>query len=370
MIAVLAGGWGLTLYVVAWLLMPLDGRDESVGVRVVRDRQGILLALAFVPALVVAMIVAAALHLGFLTSIAWPVFLCCAGGVLLWRNSEPDERAWLREAADPVVHPGSPPSRRRLGLRVGFGAVLLFVGIACLVVRHAHPTGTLRPVAGALAVAAAVVVLFGPWWLRLIRDLMSERQARQRAEDRADMAARVHDSVLQSLALIQRAAEDPQKVVQLARSQERELRAWLFDGGIPTTVGDKVDTIAAGVQLVATEVEERHGVPVEVVTVGDCPLDDGLRALLDAAREATVNAAKWSGAPTISLFAEVERTRVSLFVRDRGRGFDPDAVGRDRHGIAESIHARMLRNGGRVELRTAPGDGTEVELVMARASAR
>lgn len=216
-----------------------------------------------------------------------------------------------------------------------------------------------------------MVVLFGPWWLRLVRDLVSERQARQRAEDRADMAARVHDSVLQSLALIQRAADDPQKVVQLARSQERELRAWLFDGDIPTAVGDKVATIGAGVQLIATEVEDRHGVPVEVVTVGDCTLDDDrLRALLDAAREATVNAAKWSGSPTISLFAEVEPGRVSLFVRDRGRGFDPDAVAGDRHGIAESIEARMLRHGGRAELRTAMGDGTEVELVMPRSPAR
>jgi signal transduction histidine kinase len=219
-------------------------------------------------------------------------------------------------------------------------------------------------------VAAAVVVLFGPWWLRLLRDLVSERQARQRAEDRADMAARVHDSVLQTLALIQRASEDPQRVVQLARSQERELRAWLFEGDIPAAVGDNVPTIAAGTQRIASEVEERHGVPVEVVTVGDCELDDPLRALLDAAREATVNAAKWSGAPTISLFSEVERTRVSVFVRDRGRGFDPDAVARDRHGIAESIQARMLRHGGRADVRTAPGDGTEVELVMPRAASR
>lgn len=372
-IATLAGGWGLTLYVAAWLLMPLDGRDESVGVRVVRDRQGILLALAFVPALVVAMAVGSALHLTFVDSLAWPVFLFSAGGVLLWRNSDPDERAWLREAAEPVVHLGSRSSRswRRLGLRVALGAVLLSLGIACLMTGHDRLAGTLRPVEGALALAAAVVVLFGPWWLRLVRDLVSERQARQRAEDRADMAARVHDSVLQSLALIQRAADDPQKVVQLARSQERELRAWLFDGDIPTAVGDKVATIGAGVQLIATEVEDRHGVPVEVVTVGDCTLDDDrLRALLDAAREATVNAAKWSGSPTISLFAEVEPGRVSLFVRDRGRGFDPNAVAGDRHGIAESIEARMLRHGGRAELRTAMGDGTEVELVMPRSPAR
>ncbi len=371
-IATLAGGWGLTLYVAAWILMPMDGQDRSIGVRVVRDRQGILLALAFLPALVVTMAVGSALHLTVLTSLAWPVFLFGAGGVLLWRNSDPEERAWLREAAEPVVHAGTRSSRRwrRMGLRLGLGVLLLFVGIGGLEAHHTHPLGPFRSAVGVLAVAAAVVVIFGPWWLRLIRDLVAERQARLRAEDRADMAARVHDSVLQSLALIQRAADDPQKVVRLARSQERELRAWLFEGDIPTAVGDRAATMAGGVQLVAREVEESHGVPVEVVTVGDCPLDDPLRALLDAAREATVNAAKWSGAPTISLYAEVEPARVSLFVRDRGNGFDPDAVARDRHGIAESIQARMLRNGGRAELRTAVGSGTEVELAMPRAPGR
>ena len=371
-IATLAGGWGLTLYIVAWLLMPLDGQDESVGWRVVRDRQGLLLALAFVPALVVAMAVASALHAGFITSLAWSGFLFCAGALLLWRNTDPEERAWLRDAADPVVRLGGRSRRswRRISLRLGLGAVLLLGGIASLAWRHSYSTGAARGLEGSLLVAAAVVVLFGPWWLRLLRDLVTERQARLRAEDRADMAARVHDSVLQTLAMIQRASDDPQRVVQLARSQERELRAWLFAGDIPAAVGDKVPTIAAGTQLIASEVEERHGVPVEVVTVGDCVLDDQLRALLDAAREATVNAAKWSGAPTISLFSEVEPTRVSVFVRDRGRGFDPDAVAHDRHGIAESIQARMLRHGGRADVRTAPGDGTEVELVMPRAASR
>jgi signal transduction histidine kinase/phage shock protein PspC (stress-responsive transcriptional regulator) len=371
-IATLAGGWGLPLYMGAWLLMPLDGRDESIGSRVVRDRQGMLLALAFVPALVVAMVVASVLHLGFVSSVAWSVFLFGAGAVLLWRNSDPEERAWLREAADPVMHWGSRSSRswRRMGLRIALGVLLLVAGIGWLAARHSNHSSPLRSLEAALLVAAAALVLFGPWWLRLLRDLISERQARQRAEDRADMAARVHDSVLQTLAMIQRASEDPQRVVQLARSQERELRAWLFEGDIPPAVGDQVQSIAAGTQLIATEVEERHGVPVDVVTVGDCPLDDGLRSLLDAAREAAVNAAKWSGAPTISLFSEVEPARVSVFVRDRGVGFDPDAVASDRHGIAESIQARMLRHGGRAELRTAPGEGTEVELVMPRSSAR
>jgi signal transduction histidine kinase len=216
-------------------------------------------------------------------------------------------------------------------------------------------------------VVAAIVLILGPWWLRIARDLVSERQARARAEERADMASRVHDSVLQTLALIQRNAEQPAQVVKLARAQERELRSWLFGGKAPGAVHDQgTTTLAAGVRLIQQDVEARHGVAVEAVTVGDCGLDDQLDALLAAAREATVNAAKWSGADVISLFAEVEPTEVSVFVRDRGRGFDPAAVPGDRKGLAESVRARMARRGGSVVVRSALGDGTEVSLRMPR----
>jgi len=225
---------------------------------------------------------------------------------------------------------------------------------------------TLRQIAGVILVVAAIAILLGPWWLRIARDLVVERQARIRAEERADMAARLHDSVLQTLALIQRRAEHPQQVIQLARAQERELRAWLFDGHAPGSLDGQDLTLAAGILLIQQEVEAQHEVPVEAVTVGDCDLDDDLRALLAAAREATVNAVKWSGAPVVSIFAEVEPGQVALFVRDRGRGFDPSAVPPDRKGLAQSIHARMARRGGTVVVRTAPGQGTEVSLTMPR----
>lgn len=129
-------------------------------------------------------------------------------------------------------------------------------------------------------------------------------------------------------------------------------------------------TVAGGVKLIQREVEERHRVAVEVVTVGDCPLDDDLGALLGATREATVNAAKWSGADLVSIFAEVEPDAVSVYVRDRGRGFDPAAVPGDRKGLTESIRARTARRGGSATIRTAPGKGTEVCLVMPRAAVR
>ena len=164
----------------------------------------------------------------------------------------------------------------------------------------------LRPLGGAVLVIAAIVLLLGPWWLRIARDLVLERQARVRAEERADIAARVHDSVLQTLALIQRRADDPQKVVQLARAAGTRAAFLAVRGPGTRTRPTRTLTLAAGVRQIQQDVEARYGVPVEAVTVGDCELDDNLNALLAAAREATVNAAKWSGAGVISLFAEVE----------------------------------------------------------------
>ncbi|MGH9075541.1 MAG: sensor histidine kinase, partial [Acidimicrobiales bacterium] len=230
-----------------------------------------------------------------------------------------------------------------------------------------HPTGAaLRPVGGAVLVVAAIVVVFGPWWLGLARDLLSERQARGVAEERARLAAHVHDSVLQTLALIQRSADDPQHVVRLARAQERELRSWLYEGRPPGTIGDEAATLTDGIGLIQRQVEADHRITVQVVAVGDCELTDELRALLDATREATVNAAKWSGAPQVSLYAEVDRHAVMVFVRDRGRGFEPRAVPDDRQGIAQSIRARMARHGGSAAVRSSPGAGAEVELSMPR----
>jgi signal transduction histidine kinase len=170
------------------------------------------------------------------------------------------------------------------------------------------------------------------------------------------------------LALIQRSADDPKHVVRLARAQERELRAWLFEGRTPGTVSEDVTTLAEGVGLLQRQVEADHGITVHVVMVGNCELTECLRALLDAAREATVNSAKWSGAPQVSLYAEVESEAVMLFVRDRGRGFDPSAVPTDRQGIAQSIRGRMARYGGAVVIRSSPGEGTEVELSMPTAT--
>jgi signal transduction histidine kinase len=303
----------------------------------------------------------------FLSTLTWATFTSAAGLVLVYRNADDSERASIRRTAAPFIYLSSGPrSRRTFAFRLAGGVVLMGAGLVFLVLGHSTVTA-LRPIAGALLIVAAIVVLFGPWWLHLAHDLVSERQARARAEERADMAARVHDSVLQTLALIQRSANDPRHVAQLARAQERELRSWLFDGTAPGPFGEDDSTdLAAAVEQIAREVEGLHPVAVDNVTVGDCPLDAELRALMAATREATLNAAKWSGAPVVSIYSEVEPRRISVFVRDRGSGFERDAVATDRRGISESIEGRMTRHGGTAAVHTVTGEGTEVELVMPR----
>jgi signal transduction histidine kinase len=368
LIALVSTGWFVPVYVVAWLLIPAADEDTSIGSRARSDSRGIALAAALASLLAFGLLIAGALNDGWFAGWAWPQLVSVAGLALIWRNATPEEQAALRRLAEPLgAAAGSAKPGRRAAIRLTIGCLLIVGGAAWLSTMHAS-LALLRPLGGVVLVIAGIVLCLGPWWLRIARDLVVERQARVRAEERADIAARVHDSVLQTLALIQRRAEDPQKVVQLARLQERELRSWLFEGRAPDEADEDM-TLASGVRQIQQDVESRYGVLVEAVTVGDCELDENLNALLAAAREATVNAAKWSGASVISLFAEVEPAEVSLVVRDRGQGFDPGTVPQDRKGLAESIHGRMARRGGTANVSTAPGEGTKVSLKMPRAVA-
>jgi signal transduction histidine kinase len=360
-------GFVAVVYVAVWLLVPATGTDGSIWSKAKSDRRGIALAAGVASVLFVLIQVSQTLGAGLLGTVEWPLILCAAGMVLIWRNAPLDEQATMRHIAEPLLGLTASDSRHRGWLRVAVAIVLLAAGAGILAFGH-ESLIMLRPVGGAMLVLVGAAILLGPWWLGIARDLVEERRARIRAEERADMASRVHDSVLQTLAMIQRRADQPQQVIQLARAQERELRAWLFDGRPPGSLDGEDMTLASGIRLIQQEVEAQHEVPVEAVTVGDCELNDDLRALLAAAREATVNAAKWSGADVVSLFAEVEPEEVSLFVRDRGRGFDPAAVPEDRKGLAESIHARMTRRGGSASVRSTPGQGTEVSLTMPRAA--
>jgi signal transduction histidine kinase/phage shock protein PspC (stress-responsive transcriptional regulator) len=359
-----AGGFGIAGYAAAWLLVPATGEVSSIGAKALGDRTGITLAAGLASLITAVFVLLSLVGAGWIGSVAWSFVISVIGIVLISRNAPAGEQATLRRLADPVIGFTGDTRRSRIALRAVIGAALLVAGVVTLLVGHTS-TALLRPLAGVVLVIAAVVVVLGPWWVRVGRELVAERQARVRAEERADIASRVHDSVLQTLALIQRRATDPQQVIQLARAQERELRSWLFDGHAPGSMAADT-TFAAGVRLIQSDVEAQHGVAVEVVTVGDCPIDDDIQALLGAGREATVNAAKWAGVQVVSLYAEVEPEAVSLFVRDRGRGFDPAMVPADRKGLSDSVHARMARRGGSAEVRSAPGEGTEVRLSMPR----
>ena len=371
LIALVSGGFFVPFYVVGWLLIPAAGEDTNIGSRARSDSAGIALAAGLATLLALVLLVGGVFNDGWFAGWAWPQTVTVAGLALIWRNASPDEQATLRRLVEPLSAAGVGPGRGRPGrrsvIRVVLAGLLVFAGAGWLASAR-ESLALLRPLGGVVLVIAGIVLLLGPWWLRIARDLVLERQAKVRAEERADISARVHDSVLQTLALIQRRADDPQKVVWLARMQERELRSWLFEGRAPGEAESDM-TFAAGVRQIQQDVEARYGVPVEAVTVGDCELDENLNALLAAAREATINAAKWSGAGVISLFAEVEPEAVSLVVRDRGKGFDPSSVPADRKGLAESVHGRMARRGGTADVMSAEGEGTKVTLRMARPAA-
>lgn len=250
-------------------------------------------------------------------------------------------------------------ARRGATLRPG-GASLFVPGIALAmagaVVMLGH-LGRSRAFVAPGALAGAFALVLGPWVWQLTR----ERGERIRLAERAEIAARIHDSVLQTFALVQKDADDPQRVRALARRQERELRRWLYGSGY----GDAT-TLADSLAEAAADVEEAHRVRIELASSGDAALDDRLAQLVLAVREAMANAARHSGAAEVSVYAEVEPESVAVFVRDRGAGFNREAVGADRRGIAESIEARMQRTGGSATITSSPGNGTEVELRMPR----
>ncbi len=290
-----------------------------------------------------------------------PLGVAAIGAAVVWREAdESQRRRWTQGA-------------RQTGgstiLRVVSGAVFVAVGIAVFLLANLELGQLQFAVLAVVATLAGVAVITIPWWLRLVRDLGEERRERIVETERAEIAAHLHDSVLQTLALIQRQSDQPREVLRLARGQERELRTWLYGPtgyGRRSTGDPALESSFAEVLTKATaEVEDTYAVDVRPVVVGgDRPLDDGLRALILASREAMVNAAKHSGAADISVYVEMEPAEVNVFVRDRGVGFDPDAVPEDRHGLADSVRGRMERHGGSVRLRTAPGEGTEVHLRM------
>jgi len=291
----------------------------------------------------------------------WPVVLGVAGVALLWRQADEVQRERWLDSGGRVN-----PFRAVFGTggwaaygRVAAGLALILVGLGVFAVRSG-PVDDARTVmvAGLLGILGLALVV-GPWVVRLARDLSAEREERVRSQERADMAAHLHDSVLQTLALIQKNAHDPTTVARLARAQERDLRTWLFE---PDDAAGS--TLAGMLRSTAAQVEVDHPVTVDVVAVGDCPYDERVRPLAEATREAVVNAAKHAGVGRVDVYVEVGPGAAEVFVRDRGAGFDPDAVPADRRGVRGSIVDRMVRHGGSAQVRSTPGEGTEVRLRM------
>lgn len=375
-----AGGVGLVVYGALWALLPVEparpdlggsrgGPDAAEG-RPQHPSGQQAVALSLITLGVLLLLRRAGLWFG--DAVVWPLVLAAAGSAIVWTRGDTDRtprppgtaRRWTSrlDASTPgaVVAPPTSWPRVAVGTALVTLAVLGFLAgnVALVAVRELG--------LAVLAAAAGVVLLLGPWLSRVAGELGTERRERVRSEERAALAAHLHDSVLQTLALIQRSADEPRRVQSLARVQERELRAWLY--GSATTPGGP-RTLAAAVEAAVTDVEVRHELAVDAVVVGDLAVDDAVEALLGAVREALTNVAKHAEVATADLYVEVEDDVVTAFVRDRGRGFDPDAVvphDEHRRGLRDSIHGRLARHGGGARITSAPGRGTEVELRLPR----
>jgi signal transduction histidine kinase/phage shock protein PspC (stress-responsive transcriptional regulator) len=358
-LAALIGGAGIVAYALMWVFLPLDPdrspSPETAGRPITGwDLTGVLGILALGLGVLLGL---AALGLPIRVSLWGPVLIVGAGVVLLWRQSDDLQRATIRNRAGQGVQATAALSDRQGWIRVLVGIGLVLLGLVAVIGPQLDLATTGRSMAAAGAVVAGVVLIALPWISTWIKGLEAERYAAIRAEERAEMAARVHDSVLQTLTLIQRRADDPVEVARLARAEERALRSWLY-----APVGASGSLGAALAEVVATA-EADYDARIDLVTVGDAVVDDRLAALVAATREAVLNAAKHAGAPA-SVYAEVDADQVEVNVRARGRGFDPGTVDPDRHGVRQSIVARMAAVGGSASVRSAPGEGTEVRLVL------
>jgi signal transduction histidine kinase len=340
----LAGGLGILLYGIGWALATTSSPTRNVP-RDLARRQQLGLALFLLSAL----FAARGLGLWFGDALVWSSLWIAFGIAAIWdrsdRNAE-GSRSVLAETAP-------------RGVRVVVGAVLMLVGVATFA-SSVDAMRQLGPIVIPVGITAAgFMLVFGPWVVRLAGDLTAERRDRIRSEERSEMAAHLHDSVLQTLALIQR-SDDPRKMVTLARSQERDLRHWLYNA----EQADGADTLSRALEAAASRTEQAHDVPIEVVVVNDVPMTDHVNAVVKAASEAMNNAARHSGAGRVSVYAEAVGGSLDVFISDQGKGFDAADVPEDRHGIRESIARRMTRHGGTSEIHSEPGEGTEVHLEL------
>jgi signal transduction histidine kinase len=354
-------GLGLMLYAAFWAVLPQQHPTGEPPKR--RDLAALLPFVAIGSGVILVQVLLGSHSVG--GSAGWLVAIIAVGAGVIWHQSDPARRQQWSESMPQVPWLGAVVAendRRAFVLRFVGGGVLVAVGIIGVVAVYA-PNGNVDAVFNgvlfALVGLAGVTVVAAPVLWRTFSQLRTEREGRIREQERAELAAMIHDQVLHTLALIQRNAADVKAVQRLARGQERSLRNWLYR---PT--GSPTERFAAALEQVAAEVEDTYAITVETVVVGDTACDERVGALIAAAREALVNAARHAGVQTVSLYAEVEDDELSVFVRDRGAGFDLDVVEDHRHGVRGSIVGRMQRHGGRADIRSAPGDGTEVRLTL------
>lgn len=365
-VAAVVGGAGLALYAAFWLMLPAGAgfAEEAPGLESATRggrRPGRTASLGDIGPLIalgvfglgVAFVLQALFGAG---AVIWPVMLGIVGLTLLWRQADEAQRErWIDASGriDPariVLGDGGWASYARIAAGLG-----LLVAAVVLVTVQGGSLAVARDVTIAVILAVlGLSIVIGPWVYRLTRELSDERAERVRTQERADVAAHLHDSVLQTLALIQK---NPGDAARLARSQERDLRAWLY-------AGESLDdtSVASALRAAAAEVEDAWNVAVDVVAVGDLDLDADTRPIVQAAREAMTNAAKHAGVPRVDVYAEIAKHGIDVFVRDRGVGFDLEQAPEDRFGVRGSILDRMERHGGRAEIRSTPGEGTEVRL--------
>ena len=354
----LAGGIGIALYLAAVLLIAEEPDEDDAAVPVPSSTRRNLSVGAAAAALL-AFVRATPLWPG--DSVMGPIAVIAVGlSVLAAGAGEPGRSPW---GPIPVTRFAALFSGPRRAGRLVLGGTLLAAGVAAAGGSSSLAIGLRSGALGAVLAFAGISLVIGPWFSRVAQQLGEERRERIRSEERTMLAAHLHDSVLQTLALIQRNAGDPRTTLTLARRQERELRDWLYaKATTQAAIGD--DTLTNAVTRVASEVESLHQIQVDLVTVGDLAMNSQLNAIVSAMREALVNAGKHAGVAEVSCYVEVTDADVTAFVRDRGKGFDPDLVAADRQGVARSIRARMIKAGGSAEIDSTPGEGTEVHLVL------
>ena len=346
-------GWGVLFYAITWVMLLLWAPRVEVGTYVPRLKG----ASSFHRHIGI-FLVALGLLIGTqsfdvellgrwdaIGDIVWPVGFVVLGGLIAWTQS--------RDTIGGLTSVG----------RIVAGVVVAIGGLTAFGVMLTNDTFSILIIGVVVITVTGLGVVIGPSLVRMGNTLDYERSERIRSDERSQVAAHLHDSVLQSLSLIQRHSDDQARVVQLARQQERELRGWLY-GTKPSTPG--TTRVGPAIEEVASQVESLHGTPIEVVAAGDAVdyRPEDIHGLVAASREAMVNASTHSQANKVDVFVECSEKSIDVFIRDTGVGFDQAAIADDRRGISESIVGRMKRSGGTAVVDTEVGEGTEIELSL------